>query len=301
MPAPLRPATDDKPLVLFHAQCLDGLVAAWLAWHGMRQRADFVPVRYGEAPPPCADRTVMILDFCYTPELTARMADEAKRIVILDHHKTSIAAFQSRWVPRANVLTLFDTTLSGAELAASYFDMHGEWMVAYVADRDLWRFALSQSRGVNAFLAAAVLGRETRDAFLRLDEIKRMPMRKVVAQGEGAQLQVEAYIRQVKAEARLVSFAGYPNIPLLNLAKPMTSDVVNELAEGRTFAVGWREEAKSYVFSLRSRGAHGFDVAQLAERFGGGGHHNAAGFTLLFERPEQWATVLGIEEARGAG
>jgi nanoRNase/pAp phosphatase (c-di-AMP/oligoRNAs hydrolase) len=43
--------------------------------------------------------------------------------------------------------------------------------------------------------------------------------------------------------------------------------------------VGWFQNAEGkYVYSLRSR--HGFDVSELAKKFGGGGHAGAAGFTV---------------------
>ena len=48
------------------------------------------------------------------------------------------------------------------------------------------------------------------------------------------------------------------------------------------FAVGWRVSKGRKIFSLRSR-EDGTDVREIAQRFGGGGHTHAAGFTLAYE------------------
>ncbi len=49
-------------------------------------------------------------------------------------------------------------------------------------------------------------------------------------------------------------------------------------------------DASSYKFSLRSRGA--IDVEQVARKFGGGGHPNAAGFTANGDRKVLFGEVL---------
>jgi hypothetical protein len=60
--------------------------------------------------------------------------------------------------------------------------------------------------------------------------------------------------------------------------------VRNLLAECRAlraapFAMGWYQRGDGrYAYSLRSRGD--FDVSELAKKYGGGGHKNAAGFLV---------------------
>ena len=38
------------------------------------------------------------------------------------------------------------------------------------------------------------------------------------------------------------------------------------------------------IYSLRSQGENGVDVSMIASKFGGGGHRNAAGFSI--EKPQ---------------
>lgn len=88
--------------------------------------------------------------------------------------------------------------------------------------------------------------------------------------------QVEAICRS----AREVSLAGHKilaaNTPVLQ------SEVGEELARGRPFGATWcvRADGKT-SWSLRSREG-GIDVSEVARRFGGGGHRQAAAF-------EAWA------------
>lgn len=274
----------EPPVVLFHDQCMDGLVAAWVAWRHYHGQGQYIPVRYG-APPPvaCASRNVLIVDFCYPPDVTEQLANGAKQVIILDHHKTAIERFEAGWRTRSDVVAIFDTTRSGAELTEWFFtEQQKDWLVSYVGDRDLWKFQLPHSREVNAYLAATVLGLETHDAFCQLEEIRRTPLQKILERGIGAQRQVEAFVLQVGEEVRRIPrFAGYEDIPLVNLAKPMTSDVLNALAKTSLFAMGWRvEKSNRIIFSLRSTDPAGVDVQDIAKAHGGGGHKHAAGFTV---------------------
>ena len=283
-----------RPLVLYHDCCMDGLVSAYMAWRLMRERADYVPVRYGSPPPPGEGRGVYIVDFSYPAAQLRALADQSKYVVVLDHHKTAVeelerAAAEGQ-LPE-NVKLRLDTRYAGCRLAGEFFgNMNGsEWIVNYAEDRDLWKFLLPDSREVNAFLSAQCLGKSFEDACHTLEEVRGMPMKMVVGYGTGAQMQIDCYARQVAAEARRVTFAGYANIPLVNLPKACTSDVLHVLTPRALFAVGWRQEDRSAVFSLRSSD---FDVAELAKVYGGGGHKHAAGFTLPFEETATWRELL---------
>jgi len=270
----------NRPLIVYHASCMDGLVAAYIAWRHYGENAGYIEARYGDAPPPQAvDRDVFVLDFSYDPNALTALAGIANRVVLLDHHASAIAAFHGSGFCESNVQLLFDLSRSGAALAEAYFNGSAPlWIVQYVEDRDLWRFELPHSHEINAYLAASVMGRPALESFRMLDEIRGMSLKDVVSGGHGAQLQLESYVRQVVQDAVYVDFADHKNIPMVNCAKHMASDVLNKLAENHLFAVGWRSEGRDRaVFSLRSKD---YDVAQIAERYGGGGHKRAAGMTL---------------------
>lgn len=82
--------------VLYHAFCKDGFGAAWAFHKGMSHLIDqsaveYIPVSYGQNPPEgLAGHKVIILDFCYSPEILDEIASTAASVLVLDHHISSI-------------------------------------------------------------------------------------------------------------------------------------------------------------------------------------------------------------------
>jgi nanoRNase/pAp phosphatase (c-di-AMP/oligoRNAs hydrolase) len=83
-------------------------------------------------------------------------------------------------------------------------------------------------------------------------------------------------IEQGKRAAVMGNIAGY-DVPVVNCTRAIVSELVGELAEGYPFAAGYSDKGNRRSWSLRSA-QDGADVAKIAQRFGGGGHRNAAGF-----------------------
>ena len=85
-----------RPLVLYHAGCADGFCAAWVYWR-QNPTAEFIPVQYGEDPPPQAfqGRDVLIFDFSYRRHVLLAIKERAKSVLVLDHHKTAKAELES--------------------------------------------------------------------------------------------------------------------------------------------------------------------------------------------------------------
>ena len=85
--------------------------------------------------------------------------------------------------------------------------------------------------------------------------------------------------------ARLVRFAGHTVCAANSPA--FESEIGNALAAKRPpFAVVWSEQGGKIRVSLRAIGR--FDVSKIAEKYGGGGHSNAAGFNLPRDRKLPW-------------
>jgi len=165
------------PLILYHAGCSDGFAAAWAAWRRFGNDAEYRPVSYGNPPTDfLVGRDIYIIDFSYLPEFVNMLAEEAATLTLLDHHKTALDRFTKAWGPGAKEVAparggiarpqmthwsptktarvTVDIDQSGAQLAWDYFHAGKPrpWTIDYVADRDLWRWALPNSREVNAYL-----------------------------------------------------------------------------------------------------------------------------------------------------
>lgn len=273
----------NRAMVLYHGNCSDGFGAAWAASKVLPPDTMYVPVHYGEPYPPEIDSgafvSVFILDFSYPLETLLRLAACTEVLVIRDHHQTAWPALreiaQMGDGQRNGVDVLFDVEKSGAVLAWEYFHpgMAVPELLRYVEDRDLWRWALVDSRAINAAIRSypqdfAVW--DTISSSLRGMETEGAAILRAQAQ------EVEAHVKNAVV---LQFFGEKMEVPVVN-ASVLMSEIGEALCEkfpdapfSATFV---QRVGGARVWSLRSR--NGFDVGELAKQYGGGGHPAAAGF-----------------------
>lgn len=264
-----------KQLVIYHGKCIDGFTAAWCAWLKFGEQAEYYPGTFGEPAPDATGRDVLIVDFSYPRNVLLAMKREANTLRVLDHHKTAQRDLEGL------DFCLFDMERSGAGL--TWDELTGiprEYapLVNYVEDRDLWRFKLLGSKSVNALVGAT---EQTFSAYSELNELIMSNPCQAVELGGAVLKGVDRYVKEMAGQARLGVLAGH-TVPVVNAPYINTSELVGYLAEINDlapFAVGWYQRSDGkYAYSLRSRGA--FDVSEVAKLFGGGGHKNAAGFSV---------------------
>ncbi len=260
-----------NPVVVYHGNCMDGFGAAWAVRQSFGDNAEYVPAMYGNDPPVVLGRDVLIVDFSYPRDVLLHLHAEARSIVVLDHHKS--AAEDLRDLPFA----VFDMDRSGAGLAWDYcFNKPRPRLIDYIEDRDLWRFALPDSKAINAWIGCVEMNFASYDFLASTLEAGTFM---VVTMGEAVLAKIQQYVRSMAKEAQRLELLGHW-VPVVNAPYVNTSELVGHLAEQPDvpFAVGWyRDRDGVYRYSLRSRGD--FDVSALARHFGGGGHKNAAGFS----------------------
>ena len=135
-------------LCIYHGNCADGFGAAWVVRKALGE-IDFHPGKYQEPPPDVTGKDVVMVDFSYKRPVLLEMAEKANSILILDHHKTSAEDLVD--LP-ANVIAKFDMNHSGAMLTWEHFFPGQEPppLLLHIEDRDLWRFALQNTRQIQA-------------------------------------------------------------------------------------------------------------------------------------------------------
>lgn len=275
----LRPA-----LVIYHGSCTDGFCAAWLLRKYLGNDAKYWPTQHGEEPPAKLDlqnRDIYIVDFSYPRDVLISMNELCKpgKLVVLDHHKTAAAELAD--LPFAT----FDMNKSGARLTWDYLasgpwsndiimTIYRNWLVDYTEDRDLWRFALPESRAINAAIRSYPLN------FEEWDKLSLMGVHEIATEGRAIQRYRDQLIESHVRNARTIELAGHQITAAPCTAGEIISEVAEKLAEGMPFGACYFDIPEGYrVFSLRSREG-GIDVSDLAKHFGGGGHKHAAGFKI---------------------
>jgi hypothetical protein len=253
--------------VIYHGQCDDGFGAAYSAWKRLGDRATYIPAQHGDPVPDLPESAkVALVDFCYPRPLMEKLRTRLAGLVVLDHHVTAQADMAD--LPEA----VFDMDKSGAHLAWNYFHPGQPLpeLLAYVEDKDLWRFALELSKEVTAALRSYPMDFQVWDAF-QVEQLK--------CEG-GALLRLQEQMVETHCRrARWVELGGY-RVLAVN-ASDLRSEIANRLCSQNPdmpFAAAYYDTLEGYrSWSLRSVGD--FDVAALAKRWGGGGHKNASGFT----------------------
>ena len=257
--------------VIYHEGCTDGFTAAHAAWMALGKQATYVPSRYGQTPPELQPGSLLyILDFSYPRHTIIQLARQ-HRLTLLDHHQTAKQELQG-----LNEC-LVDTSKSGAVLAWEHFFPNRPIppLMAYVQDADLWLWQLPHSKAINAYLASFDFGFEQ---WVTISAALERDFPKVLAEGEPILRYQEKLVRQLASRAATQKVAGH-RVPTVN-APILQSEVAHKLLDlhpKRRFAAVYSDTRNTRKWSLRSR--QNFDVARIAEQYGGGGHPGASGFT----------------------
>lgn len=281
-----------KTAVLYHGGCYDGFGAAWVAWNKFKDQADYFPVYHG-SPPPNLDLHghVYLLDFSYPRDVMRKLSVTRPfgyHVTVLDHHKT--AQEELAWFDAVddykNLRIVFDMKRSGAMLALNHFYPGEEdQMIAYIQDRDLWKFELPYSKEFTMYLRTIPFEFERWNIVSRT--MNSPAQDAIFASGSAMLRYVDAEVEKAVAPRnRLRVRLGHHTVHAVN-AHMLFSEIADALCKDNPFGVAFRIATDGVTVSLRSRTK--FDVAELAKSYGGGGHQAAAGFVIPLD---QWAMML---------
>lgn len=294
-----------KHLCIYHKNCTDGFAAALAVKTKMDQEnidqedREFLPAHYGDEAPDVHGKNVIIVDFSYSRETLIRMHEEAENLVVIDHHKTAQEALEGL------SFCHFDMAHSGAMLTWKYFfpnDLNRfelppggvsehliPELIHYIEDRDLWKWELYKSKEVSAALQALPMTFEYWEPYLNENNIDSLIM-----QGETILRYQKHQIDKItSSNLPMVHFCGY-RVPCINTTT-LISEIGNAISKGHAFAMMYFDTKDKRIYSLRSQ-KEGADVSTIAKQFGGGGHPQAAGFSI--EWHQMLANKYAINENR---
>lgn len=192
------------------------------------------------------------------------------------------------------VYTVFDMSRSGAGITWDFLHPNDARpnIVQYVEDRDLWRFNLPFSREVNAFIFAHAYEFKNWN-YLNAKMADHMGVQDVADMGGAIELKHHKDVAELVTKLRREMIIGGRWAPVANLPYTLTSDAGHLMCQPYAspnlqgeivtppFAACYWDTPEGRVFSLRSDDKQGgADVSEIAKSYGGGGHKNAAGFTM---------------------
>lgn len=286
-----------KPdICIYHGGCDDGFAAAWAVWKRWPE-IEFVGGVYGKAPPDVTGRRVLMVDFSYKRDVLEDMARAAKDITILDHHKTAQADLETFAIFNpvnaddiddilsatqpglGNIRAEFDMSRSGAMMAWQFVYPGSliPMFIKLIEDRDLWKFQYGED--TKKFSAAL---RIYPMEFAVWDKLIS-GWGKLVDEGDAVLRAHNANIAKFMADAYVDEIDGH-RVPVVNVPYHYASDTAHALLAKHPeapFTACWFKRGDGMIqYSLRSEDSRA-DVSEIAKKFGGGGHRNAAGYQVF--------------------
>ncbi len=315
---PFDPTKVDR--VITHGGCADGKAAAWPFWRVNKERYlagtfKIDEVAHGQPPPDVTGEFVVITDFCYPASVLRDMAEKAKALWILDHHKSAERDVVSAALFPSTFYT-FDMTRSGAQIAWDTLngDVSRPFFVNLIADRDLWEWKLPFSKEIDKALftrgyytwenmenlaSLEIAEPETFKSFLRdMKEVGNIICGQedndIIAACSNVVLtrfSPPTIERLVKDNTGLSWYIRDPVekyvVGLTTGPKHLRSEICNRLLENRPdidFAAMWQYDfvSNEWWVSCRSKKGKHVDLSEICSKFErGGGHPTAAGFTIF--------------------
>jgi len=284
---PVGPAENDpNPLILYHGRsCPDGFAAALAAWLYFNGKAEFVALDHGDVKsvqdlPALDGRAVYILDFSFDEPILRAIEARAAKLVMLDHH-LSAAEKLTGFVCRCGVVH-FDMKKSGARLAWEFFHPAKPVpdLVRFVEDRDIWVWQYPQSAG---FLAALDMEPFEFDRWQAIAGFDAVQLAAYIERGQAMDEKFAKIADQIAENAQPLVFNGVKGL-MVN-APGLFHSLVGALLckKSGTFALLWTVD-KNAVVKCGMRSKPGFNCIPLAASMGGGGHAQACGFKMPYQR-----------------
>ena len=230
-----------------------------------------------------------------------RIGDRKPRVICIDHHRSAIERLEEIESYCDETCIRIGPGLSGATLVWKYFDERSRerplpLLLQYVADQDIWEWKLPGSKEVNSALNTLngmmpTLWQELLESIADPDEW----LARRTAQGDSILSVVDSQVRRAFGiTARHISADGIEYM-VVN-ATTNSSEIGNRLCEdsenspdcvAMIFSVldDW-----SVKVSVRTVSGGKITARTVAERFGGGGHDNAAG--CRFESVEELKNAI---------
>ncbi len=277
----------ERTVILYHGSCPDGFGGAYAAWKRFGDTAEYIPLHRGDdLPAGLEGDNLYFVDFTYEMGAMEHFVSIAKTVTVLDHH------IGMKEVVESMPAFIFDNNKSGAGIAWSYFnpELSFPTLLAHVQDDDLFRFALPDTKAILSYLTVHPFTFESWDelaSMLEHPEESKVLLARARAYAEYGTLLAES----AADKAKLVEFEGFRCMfANAHPSKTMKSLVGNILAR-RVPPLALVVSAHPKGFGVSIRGDGSVNVAQIAEKYGGNGHHDSAGFLIPVDGPMPWTLI----------
>lgn len=294
-------------VVFYHYPCSDGFTCYWLLHKALRwSGTTYFPINYSQSFPfeTCRGKRVMFADFSLKRPDIIRLRDEYRaQVLVLDHHvsaereleefvcPSSTFSFQDLLTdPEPFIIANFDPNKCGAVLVYEWVNDRpftlseddNRTLLHYVDARDRWVRSVPYVDEITAFINSHARTVENWDRIAsRLD----LDFNGVLEEGKVIQRYRSVLIEDLCREQAVHATVGTHVVPCVNVPSSLSSDACHRLLEefpNAPFVASctYDPSTLSVHYSLRSENGR-MDVSEIAAKYSGGGHRNAAGYRIF--------------------
>lgn len=263
----------------------------------------FQGIAPGYATPPAAPlvagRDVVFVDVTPRADILAQVAAAARTVTVLDHHRSAEMTLASlaSLTPQSHCAVVYDEDRSGAQIAwdwAAGTASARPAIIDYIGDRDLYRFALPDSRAISKAIhtEGVVASFDTLNAAVAAFDAAGLAER-----GEAYLRYEQGILAQMAATAVRMTLSAMPlgggaprayrvlavNAPTLQ--SELGESLMLTASDDIDFAVVWRyAHSPDEIWVSARTNRDDIDLSAITQSIvgalRGGGHPRAAGFTV---------------------
>lgn len=271
---------------LYYKNCLNGYVSAFEVFKKFPD-AEFVPMAHHHPVPEVYGVDVIMIDFPINRQKLVEMANVARSILIIDHHKTAKEELSTDIDPLPdNVKTVFDLDHCGAVLAFKHFNPGRPvpFLNRLIEDWNLMTYKYRQTRAFSeSFYLDIIKANVPFDEFCLIQSDEDWIDRMTVS-GYKKLDEKEALVKKLESTATLTRWDGKTvatvvleklnDAPVSDLGDALCKNLKCDYAE----IIYPADDGTGIIHSLRS--TRDCDVSDIAEKLNGGGHFHDARYKI---------------------
>jgi oligoribonuclease NrnB/cAMP/cGMP phosphodiesterase (DHH superfamily) len=276
-------------IVFYHEHCSDGFAGSYIAYKKFKNKADYIALSHtadGEniliskkiKISELKDKEVYFIDFCLNEIEMRKIQKVAKKLIVIDHHIGKEELVKS--IPNS----VFRNGVSGAYLAHEYFFPKKEIpkLVKYISIGDTWTWGQEKfEKEILGYISTLDFDFKT-FAKVEKDLEDKKKFLEIKNIGEILKKNYTKLVKNQVENAKLIDFDEY-KVYAVNSSRTFKSELGHILSEKtKSFALVYTFINKELYVSLRGDGK--INLAELAKKYGGGGHAAAASFKSKDEK-----------------
>ncbi len=287
---------NDVEIVVYHKNCNDGVASAAIAYK-YAKHIEFIPMNAGTLPDEVnkiVSKNILFLDVSPTKEEFLYLMQK-NNVLVIDHHVSAMKALDS--IP--DICKIFDMTHSASYLSMEYFypdiDIYDESsmkeFVKLIEDYDLWTKKY-EPKATNLFRGICFYLNDNEDSNSKIPVFADYmnDFQFLIEKGIVLTEIEDKYIMDIYSKGTLCHYKDLKCYVMCVDTYRSISNIGEMGCQDDSIDFSFtyylnkdvcRDTQDFYKCSLRSnRNGKNTDVSLIAKEFGGGGHHNASGFSI---------------------